>query len=162
MDTPQIIDKIGIAAARCPSLHGLDAARLVHLCTQLPLEGLRTHLAKIGHIHSVYSCLVKIDSILECEDIAEISDLGHGVTLAKFSDGTVAVEGQLLTSTAPMLENIFKLKNAASEKSEVPRWASSFPLTQEDELTFFEDVMKRRLPAVAANEDQMRPIPSRK
>ena len=95
--------------------------------------------------------------------------MGYGVKWNTLRDGRVTLEGSLLYKTEPMLLNIFCFTPSApllgtmsttahATSSNAPSWVSGWPLDAE-ERTFLENVLYHRLPAIAAGQDQLAPIP---
>ncbi len=77
-------------------------------------------------------------------------------------DGKVILEGSLLEKTTPLIETVFHFTPSSpspgSLSPEQPQWISKWPLTLE-ERNFIVKVMRQRIPALIANEDQRVIIP---
>lgn len=102
----------------------------------------------------------------------DAQDLGCGVRIEYLVDGRVALQGTLLARAEPMLRRIFCFvpsvtpvgaasTSACTADFLAPRWVSSWPLNLTERI-FVAKVIKHRLPALAANEDQLVAIPDSK
>jgi hypothetical protein len=89
-----------------------------------------------------------------------VFDLGHGVKMISLLDGRVGFEGTVLKNTAPLLETIlhFLPLGKGDQPLDTPQWISTWPLNQE-ERNFVLHIIRNRIPALVANQDQLVIIP---